>query len=120
MSEGKEYSKEMSTDSTVTVTADEMKKAFGGCEKCYGKGYATQIRGEEMGVNTCTCERGKQIDSLLEGVRKGLLHRFVAEMEGNLPEYIEETYPKGKKNSKERGPATVHITKFLADVKKSI
>lgn len=62
-------------------------KAFGGCEKCYGKGYATYryglaestdlpdsepIRRIERGMNTtmvyCVCDRGKQLKELLTDV----------------------------------------------------
>lgn len=102
------------------LTVEQLKKAFGGCEKCYGKGYATQLMGDEEQVNTCVCDRGKQIDKMLEGIRQHTLHLFISEMENNLPEYIEEVYPKGKKNSKERGPATVHIALFLKEVKKTL
>lgn len=54
-------------------------KAFGGCEKCYGKGYATQLefassmRGIECQMPyylPCTCERGKQFAVALEKARE--------------------------------------------------
>ncbi len=102
------------------LTVEQLKKAFGGCEKCYGKGYSTQTIDGGTKVNTCVCDRGKQIDKLLAEMQKGVLNNFVIEMEENLPEYIEETYPKGKKNSKDRGPATVHIALFLKEVRKAI
>lgn len=62
----------------------ETAKAYGGCTKCYGKGYAT-VSGRWHGVDTdqdigssggvvkggkdfemkyCTCERGKQLKAL--------------------------------------------------------
>lgn len=62
---------------------DHTMKAFGNCELCYGKGYATTIaflsgRGEfDMGeghieihqkmppVRFCTCGRGKQLEHLV-------------------------------------------------------
>lgn len=52
---------------------NEAKKAFGGCEKCYGKGYSTQIVVRTGGkiltnYNTCVCARGKQVDAMLEDV----------------------------------------------------
>lgn len=55
-------------------------KAFGGCEKCYGKGYGTQTvyttaHADFIGDVTvhrkmptmvfCECERGKQLEKLL-------------------------------------------------------
>lgn len=58
----------------------ETNKAFGGCEKCYGKGYATVQYGiqgfEDFGndgfvapirtnMHFCTCERGKQLEKLI-------------------------------------------------------
>lgn len=62
----------------------ETAKAYGGCTKCYGKGYATHIDattayadfGDEFGgaqsqktikheMLFCTCERGKQLEVLL-------------------------------------------------------
>lgn len=64
--------------------ARQMRKAFGGCDKCYGKGYSTQQLGGAYGVtdfgplkevqvhgprpvmNFCTCERGKQLKKLVE------------------------------------------------------
>lgn len=100
---------------------EKVKKAFGGCEKCYGKGYSTQIdplHSDTTRINTCVCDRGKQIDAMLETVRRGLLNTFVKELKGNLPEYIDEKFPKGK--SKERGAAAVYITEFLLEVAKAI
>lgn len=55
-------------------------KAFGGCEKCYGKGYGTQILNyhgsadfpgdksfneKAPTVVFCDCERGKQLEKLI-------------------------------------------------------
>lgn len=51
----------------------ETEKAYGGCHKCYGKGYATVRKGTTyMGKTTnlkthlsfCTCDRGKQLAAL--------------------------------------------------------
>lgn len=52
---------------------EELVKAFGGCTKCYGKGYFTNLdhaTGKGIDVQTpyynpCTCDRGLQIESLL-------------------------------------------------------
>ena len=59
---------------------EETEKAFGGCKKCYGKGYSTVIDftyaaadfiGDKSSVTPnnpvrpCECERGKTIRSLL-------------------------------------------------------
>ena len=58
---------------------DQTTKAFGGCTKCYGKGYSTVIElhqwagdfigdkpGEELAdpIVPCTCERGKAIERI--------------------------------------------------------
>ena len=58
---------------------EEIEKAYGGCHKCYGKGYATVSDGtigyEDFGgegfktpittkMKFCTCERGKQLAEL--------------------------------------------------------
>lgn len=57
----------------------ETEKAFGGCKKCYGKGYATVRSGligyEDFGgdgfktpptnkIKYCTCDRGTQLQTL--------------------------------------------------------
>jgi len=74
-------------------------KAYGGCEKCYGKGYSTQLehysgRGEfdmgQAGVEIheqapyylpCSCDRGKQIKELLEHtVLKGERRRIISQI----------------------------------------
>jgi hypothetical protein len=41
-------------------------KAFGGCESCYGKGYATSA---EIGrrLSFCACDRGMQLERLIHG-----------------------------------------------------
>lgn len=58
------------------ISKEEIIKAFGGCTKCYGKGYSTEIHhtiyhadfiGEKTTFTTdktfkpCSCDRGKQI-----------------------------------------------------------
>lgn len=50
----------------------ETEKAFGGCKKCYGKGYGTQTlyvgnsryREKQPTMVFCSCERGKQLQAL--------------------------------------------------------
>ena len=59
----------------IASLLQEQRKASGGCTKCYGKGYATQIEGystndgftkwRENQINYCSCERGEQIKVLL-------------------------------------------------------
>jgi hypothetical protein len=70
----------------VERETDEIKRAFGGCEKCYGKGYAT-VNERWSGIDTdtdigskggvvsggnpftmkfCTCGRGHQLHDLIE------------------------------------------------------
>lgn len=62
----------------------DTEKAFGGCRKCYGKGYSTErvggasefsdfgppkkvvVEGPHVRMNFCTCERGKQLKKLVE------------------------------------------------------
>lgn len=59
----------------------EVAKAFGGCTKCYGKGYSTYRHGisgvEDFGGDGferapkthmiyCSCDRGKQLEELKE------------------------------------------------------
>lgn len=64
----------------------EIEKAYGGCRKCYGKGYATYSNtttafadfGDELGgadsatstkleMRFCACDRGKQLEQLQKG-----------------------------------------------------
>lgn len=56
-----------------TAAAKETAKAYGGCTKCYGKGYATWRHGEtsrgktsnmRTDIKYCTCERGQQLETL--------------------------------------------------------
>lgn len=59
---------------------DKTVKAFGGCDKCFGKGYGTKTEFASSGVGwrnekpkswrlnplvPCTCPRGKQLKKLL-------------------------------------------------------
>jgi len=64
---------------TRQVAIDEIiayfKKAFGGCVKCYGKGYGTTTNQYSEGDGTrkwteqemdfCSCDRGKQLKQLV-------------------------------------------------------
>lgn len=64
-----------------TLGQETEREAFGGCLKCYGKGYSTQLvnevgaedfggEGYETGpqtrMNFCSCERGKQLRAVLQ------------------------------------------------------
>lgn len=65
-------------DQLIREAVRETEKAFGGCKKCYGKGYATVIEGMEVmnrhyayqstpphkQIKYCICERGEQLASL--------------------------------------------------------
>jgi len=67
-------------DSLLASEIEKTVKAFGGCRKCYGKGYSTWRHGETYRGSTknlrndikyCTCERGKQLQEVIaEEVRK--------------------------------------------------
>lgn len=60
----------------------ELVKAFGGCKKCYGKGYSTVLahysgghgNGKMFGLNQrmrfCSCERGKGLESEIALIKK--------------------------------------------------
>lgn len=67
---------------TKTITA------FGGCQRCYGKGYATQLIGlhgasdfmmgekgfEEapsLHINFCDCKRGEQLKDIAHKLKEG-------------------------------------------------
>lgn len=94
--------------------------AFGGCLKCYGKGYATTIQNAIWSggldplfpYKPCSCDRGRQIEKMLtvagEYYRKALKQEF--------SEFVDENYPKEK--SKERGAVITHIAEFLAFAKR--
>jgi hypothetical protein len=74
------------TDSTLR----EVEKAYGGCRKCYGKGYSTVLEhysghgesdvgqgdvsvfGEMPRMNFCSCERGKALKKEIEFINKRL------------------------------------------------
>ena len=66
----------------VATYIDKLKKAFGDCTQCFGKGYGTSMYGEEgfadfdddkgykiapsIRMVFCECERGKQLKELLK------------------------------------------------------
>ena len=107
----------------------EIKKAFGGCEHCFGKGYSSQLVKESTKVNgkivtknvivyrPCTCLRGIEIHKMLKQERQLGRETFYNDANKLLPEFIEKEYPKGKKG---RGLATVHIALFLTYIKEQI
>lgn len=60
------------------VDITKIEKAYGGCRKCYGKGYSTVKRQAQTGIEArtpkkweldpiipCDCDRGKQIEEIL-------------------------------------------------------
>ena len=78
---------------------EKIKRAFGGCEKCYGKGYSTERVGKTIcypdflsdkevviayeGINyhPCSCSRGKQIKVLMGEVEERERQRLLKEIE---------------------------------------
>lgn len=73
--------KEEDIESLAYHIVDQTTKAFGGCDKCYGKGYFTEARvvttsadffgdkdyiREEYAMNFCDCERGFALRDLLD------------------------------------------------------
>lgn len=71
-------------DSYFTQEVERAEKAYGGCHKCYGKGYSTEAHaeiafadfGDELGgassrkteglrMNFCACDRGRQLEKLV-------------------------------------------------------
>lgn len=58
----------------ISQTVNRTEKAYGGCHRCYGKGYSTWRHGETYRGSThnlrdemkfCTCDRGQQLEGLL-------------------------------------------------------
>jgi len=65
---------------------DKQAKAYGNCQKCYGKGYSTQWRGlhgypdfindkgfdklPKTEINFCSCQRGKDLKKLFNTFKK--------------------------------------------------
>lgn len=68
----------------IQTSNKEIETAYGGCHKCYGKGYATTIDYSTGGRMTtknpimryCTCERGEQLEKLNETSNKEARNRF--------------------------------------------
>jgi hypothetical protein len=88
----------------IQKARDEVAKAYGGCTKCYGKGYGTQIenyssRGEsDMGqghivINEaapyylpCSCDRGKQFKKAMAEARAAALKEALSLASPNVTE----------------------------------
>lgn len=76
--------------SLVERVERESAKAYGGCTKCYGKGYATQLEfasGRHVHYQQpyylpCSCDRGKQIAEMMERVEREILRDFEARFDG--------------------------------------
>lgn len=74
---------------------EETAKAYGGCTKCYGKGYATVrrewkgrgVREVDESPDICSCDRGKQIKKLLEEARREERERCIALVKEHDPQY---------------------------------
>jgi len=79
------------------TTEDKIKKAFGGCLHCYGKGYSTvkqRVKGNDdftgkPAVNYelprmrfCDCERGKGLQEELERRDEDLIAKLEGEKNG--------------------------------------
>jgi len=63
----------------------QIEKAFGGCRKCYGKGYSTWRHGETYRGKTsnmrndikfCDCERGEQLQDILESQQAQMMDKI--------------------------------------------
>lgn len=58
----------------IQARDEQTAKAYGGCTNCYGKGYSTykgeykarDMRWQDERMKFCDCERGKQLERLLE------------------------------------------------------
>ncbi len=74
-----------STERAIRLAVEKERKAFGGCLKCYGKGYNTVMTrtvgtedfggegfdtGSKVNMEFCDCERGKQLSSLLTNMNE--------------------------------------------------
>lgn len=53
----------------VDNAANETAKAYGNCDRCYGKGYSTQMTGMAQRITLCACDRGKQFKTLLDTLK---------------------------------------------------
>lgn len=54
---------------TVSEIVSKTRKAYGGCDRCYGKGYSTTFSGVSKQLRACGCERGKQLLEVFEPKR---------------------------------------------------
>lgn len=56
----------------------ELEKSYGGCHKCWGKGYATysgeyrarDMRWPDESIRYCDCERGKQLEGHVREIER--------------------------------------------------
>lgn len=85
----------------------KVEKAYGGCHKCYGKGYATYRYGYitspdfigdkayvdpmQTHMNFCSCDRGKQLKELVTAERERILEAVKLEKKTSnvLPAYTD-------------------------------
>lgn len=84
----------------------EAEKAYGGCRKCYGKGYSTVIEyasgfdtDQDIGSNRgkikyqkpiiryCTCDRGKQLNGHVNEARVDESDKILKDMEARYRKY---------------------------------
>lgn len=69
----------------------ETEKAFGGCTKCYGKGYGSN----EIKLVTCKCSRGKDMQGILEktwieGCKEGEKTSVIFQVENERDRWAKE------------------------------
>ena len=95
---------EYAPSSDIDRKLDELKKAFGGCTNCYGKGYATWRHGEfyrgqnhnlRNDIKFCDCDRGNALLALIneakEENRMKAYHRGY--VQGRFDQHIETVHP---------------------------
>lgn len=76
-------------EALIAAAVAETEKAYGGCHKCYGKGYATVsdrwighdtdtdigspggtvTGGKDFAMKFCSCDRGQQLEKLIKEVQ---------------------------------------------------
>lgn len=67
-----------------------IKKSYGGCSYCYGKGYSTTMGSEEadhtpiLNIAYCGCERGEQLKKVRQGYANQNILSFLY---GNILKY---------------------------------
>lgn len=92
--------------STIRAEREKTEKAYGGCHKCYGKGYATYRHGLRYSADMpwdkeyvdpmethmiyCTCDRGKQLKELVTAEKLKILEACKLEKKLVQPDYISE------------------------------